>query len=246
MTALALDGLSVRYGGVTALDGLSLRHDAGGVVGLIGPNGAGKTTLLNVLSGVLRPTAGTARLDGADLGRLPAHRICALGVARTFQDLKVFTSLTALENVLVPATARAGLAAAALGRGETARRAEAAGLLDRVGLAAAAATRAGALPYGSQRRLELARALAARPRLLLLDEPLAGLSGAESADLTALVAAIAASGVTVLLVEHDVASVLAVSDRVVVLDHGGLLADGTPAEVRADPAVRAAYLGAAT
>jgi ABC-type branched-subunit amino acid transport system ATPase component len=252
MTALVLDGLSVRYGGVAALDGLTLRHDAGGVVGLIGPNGAGKTTLLNVLSGVVRPTGGTALLDGADLGRLPVHRISALGVARTFQDLKVFSSLTALENVLVPATARAGLAAAALGRGEAARRTAAAGLLDRVGLAAVAGVPAGALPYGMQRRLELARALAARPRLLLLDEPLAGLSGAESGELTALVAGIAAGdsdfagsagGVTVLLVEHDVASVLAVSDRVVVLDHGALLADGAPAEVRADPAVRAAYLG---
>jgi ABC-type branched-subunit amino acid transport system ATPase component len=249
MTALALDGLSVRYGGVAALDGLTLRHDAGGVVGLIGPNGAGKTTLLNVLSGVVRPTGGTARLDGADLGRLPVHRISALGVARTFQDLKVFSSLTALENVLVPATARAGLAAAALGRGEAARRTAAAELLGRVGLAAVAGVRAGALPYGMQRRLEVARALAARPRLLLLDEPLAGLSGAESGELTALVATIAAGGsdfaggVTVLLVEHDVASVLAVSDRVVVLDHGALLADGAPAQIRADPAVRAAYLG---
>ncbi|HEX6968492.1 MAG TPA: ABC transporter ATP-binding protein [Micromonosporaceae bacterium] len=249
MTALEISDLVMRFGGVTAVDGLTLRHDSGGVIGLIGPNGAGKTTVLNVLSGALRPTAGTVTLDGQRIDGLRADRIARLGVARTFQNLQTFASLTVRENVLVPLAAHAaarpvvGLFTLLSGRDAAAHRDRADELLADVGLLDLADRRAGNLPYGLQRRLEVARALAGDPRLLLLDEPLAGLSRAESADLTALFTDVASRGVTVLLVEHDVASVLAVSRRVVVLDHGALLADGEPAAVAADPAVRAAYLG---
>ncbi len=252
MTAatLELTAVTVRFGGVTAIDGLTLRHDAGGVVGLIGPNGAGKTTLINVLSGVTRPTAGELRLDGRSLARRSTDAVARLGVARTFQNLQVFGSLSVLENVLVPqlaghfAGAWAALVGLPVGRRQARRqRAYAADLLARVGLSGYAAAPAGSLPYGLQRRVEIARALAARPRLLLLDEPLAGLSRSESTDLAELCVDLAGDGVTVLLVEHDVAAVLSVSQRVLVLDHGSLLADGTPAEIAVDEAVRAAYLG---
>jgi branched-chain amino acid transport system ATP-binding protein len=247
---LELRGLTVRFGGVAALDGVSFRHDSGGVLGLIGANGAGKTTLLNVLSGVVPPTRGNVLLDGRELTGLPPYRIARSGVARTYQNLQVFHSLSVLDNVLVPRLARdrqvgpaAMLGLPAARRRERRHREYAAGLLAEVGLAGREEQPAGSLPYGLQRRLEIARALAGEPRLLLLDEPLAGLARGEGADLTELVARLAARGVSVLLVEHDVASVLRVSDRVVVLDHGTLLADGAPATVATDPAVRAAYLG---
>ncbi|HEX5597607.1 MAG TPA: ABC transporter ATP-binding protein, partial [Micromonosporaceae bacterium] len=223
--------------------------DSGGVIGLIGPNGAGKTTVLNLLSGALRPTSGTITLDGHRLDGRQPDRIARLGVARTFQNLQTFASLSVRENVLVPLSARAatrplvGLVALLAGRNATVERERADQLLADVGLLDLADQPASSLPYGLQRRLEVARALAANPRLLLLDEPLAGLSRAETGDLTALFTRVAARGVTVLLVEHDVASVLAVSQRVIVLDHGALLADGPPDQVAADPAVRAAYLG---
>lgn len=251
MTAvLELHDATVRYGGVTAVDGLNLQHVTGGVVGLIGPNGAGKTTLLNALSGVSRLTSGQIRFGGRDVTRLRPAQVARLGVTRTFQNLQVFGSLTVLENVLVPRLARGwggavaemiGLPAARRrGRADTGRARD---LLARVGLTEHADTLAGNLPYGLQRRVEIARALAGDPSLLLLDEPLAGLSRSESTDLTDLFRRVAADGATVLLVEHDVASVLAVSKRVVVLDHGSVLADGTPEKVAADPSVRTAYLG---
>jgi branched-chain amino acid transport system ATP-binding protein len=251
MTAvLELHDATVRYGGVTAVDALSLQHVSGGIIGLIGPNGAGKTTLLNALSGVSRLTSGRIRFGGRDVTRLRPAQVARLGVTRTFQNLQVFDSLTVLENVLVPRLARGWGAAVAemvglpaarrRGRADTARAHE---LLALVGLTGHAGTLAGTLPYGLQRRVEIARALAGDPSLLLLDEPLAGLSRSESTDLTELFRRVAGDGVTVLLVEHDVASVLAVSQRVVVLDHGSLLADGTPEKVAADPSVRAAYLG---
>nr|WP_296067072.1 ABC transporter ATP-binding protein [uncultured Actinoplanes sp.] len=227
--------LTVRFGGVVALDGLSLSHDAGGIVGLIGANGAGKTTFINVLSGAVRPRRGHALLDGRELTGRPAHLIARAGVARTFQNLQLFGSLTVLDNVLVPAKASGKTG----GRG----RQQARELLERVGLAGAARRWPGELAYGEQRRLELARALALDPRLVLLDEPLAGLAGAETDELLELFTGLRDSGVTVLLVEHDVASVLRISDRVLVLDHGTLLADGTPQVIAADPAVGEAYLG---
>ncbi len=250
MTAIHLqvDRLTKRFGGVTAIEDVSLSHDSGGVLGLIGPNGAGKTTLFNMLSGAVVPTSGRVELDGRDVTGLRPDRMSAAGVARTFQNLQVFPSLTVLENVQVARQrlARHGLARALVGRDTAYQRphAEAAAdLLEATGIAEHASALVGSLSYGLQRRVEIARALAGEPRLLLLDEPLAGLSRAESGDLTALMRQVADRGITVLLVEHDVAAVMEVSDRVVVLNLGSVLADGTAAQVRADDRVRAAYLG---
>jgi ABC-type branched-subunit amino acid transport system ATPase component len=207
------------------------------VLGLIGPNGAGKTTLLNVLSGTVRPTGGEVRLDGRRVRGMRPDRLARAGVERTFQQLETFGSLSVLENVLVPLEARNRFA-------PTARlRSEAGALLAGLGLAGLLDVPVSTLPLSTQRRVEVARALAGRPRLLLLDEPLAGLSRAERDELAALVRRVADSGVTVVLVEHDVAAVMRTSDRVVVLDHGRLLADGPPAQVQADERVRGAYLG---
>ena len=244
---LEIANLTVRFGGVRAVDGLSVNHSAGGVLGLIGPNGAGKTTVLNVLSGAVPASAGEVRLDGRRLTGLRADKIARAGVARTFQNLQTFHSLTALNNVMVPLEARAatkplvGLLEPLL-RGRQLRD-RAAELLERVGMADRLHTPVASLPYGARRRVEFARALAADPRLLMLDEPLAGLSRAESDDLAAVIRAVADSGVTVLLVEHDMVAVMQISDRVAVLDHGQLLAEGKPAEVQSDARVRAAYLG---
>ncbi len=248
---LDIRSATVRYGGVAAVSDLTLRHDAGGVVGLIGPNGAGKTTLLNALSGAVRLAAGELRFDGTELTRLPADRIARLGITRTFQNLEVFGSLSVLDNVVLPRVAARGwrTALADMLRLPRARHHIAAAydraweLLAATGVTEHAHRSADSLPYGLQRRVEIARALAGDPGLLLLDEPLAGLSRSESTDLIELITSVAADGVTVLLVEHDVAGVMTASDRVVVLDHGRLLADGTPDEVSADPAVRTAYLG---
>jgi branched-chain amino acid transport system ATP-binding protein len=230
MTPAVLDvrDLTVRFGGVVALNALSFRHNTGGIVGLIGSNGAGKTTFINAMTGTVRPWHGHIVLDGRDLTRLPAHRIARAGVARTFQNLQLFGSLSVLDNVLVAA-------------GGDRQRAEE--LLHRVGLADSARRLPGELAYGQQRRLEFARALALDPRVLLLDEPLAGLGGAETDELLELFTGLRDAGVTVLLVEHDVPSVLRVSDRVLVLDHGTLLADGPPEVVATDRAVGEAYLG---
>ena len=228
---LDLHDLTVRFGGVTALDGVSLRHGTGGIVGLIGANGAGKTTFVNVLSGVVRPARGRALLDGRDLTTLPAHRIARAGLTRTFQNLRLFSSLTVLDHLLVPYGARR--------RG----RDRALAVLDEVGLTGAGDRHPAELAHGEQRRLELARALALTPRVVLLDEPLAGLAGSEGDELLALFGRLRDGGTTLLLVEHDVPSVLRISDRVLVLDRGRLLADGPPAAVAADPEVRRAYLG---
>ncbi|MFD6741484.1 ABC transporter ATP-binding protein [Streptomyces anthocyanicus] len=252
-TSVEVSALTVRYGGVKAVDDFTLSHSSGGVIGLIGPNGAGKTTLLNALSGVTPPTSGTIRVNGRDLTGAGPVRTARLGVTRTFQNLQIFGSLTVLQNVMLPRTARSvhlslghvlGLAGSRK-RVEAERR-TAGELLDRVGLGPYAHLPAESLAYGLQRRVEIARALAGDPALLLLDEPLAGLARAESAGLTGLFTDIAAEGVTVLMVEHDVAGVFAVSDRVLVLDHGRLLADGTSEQIAADPVVRAAYLGEET
>jgi branched-chain amino acid transport system permease protein len=234
---LELDRLTVGFGGVLAVERLTLSHDAGGVVGLIGPNGAGKTTLLNVLSGTVRPTGGEVRLDGRGVGGTRPDRLARAGVARTFQHLETFASLSVLENVLVPLEARNRFAPSAR------LRSEAGASLADVGLAGLLDVPVSTLPVSTQRRVEVARALAGRPRLLLLDEPLAGLSRVERDELAALVRRVADSGVTVVLVEHDVAAVMRTSDRVVVLDHGRLLAAGPPARVQADERVRGAYLG---
>jgi ABC-type branched-subunit amino acid transport system ATPase component len=242
---------TVRYGGIAAIDNVSFRHEDGGVIGLIGPNGAGKTTLLNVLSGAVRLTSGRIHLGDRELTARRPDQIARMGVARTFQNLQIFASLSVLDNVVLPRVARGGWGVAIAGAfgiaGARRRIADdrraARELLERVGIAEYADSPAGSLAYGLQRRVEIARALAGAPALILLDEPFAGLARSETADLSDLFTTIADAGVTVLMVEHDVAGVLAISDRVLVLDHGRLLADGTPQDVADDRSVRAAYLG---
>jgi ABC-type branched-subunit amino acid transport system ATPase component len=249
---IELRDVTVGFGGVRALDGVTATAGPGAVTALIGPNGAGKTTLMNVVSGLVRPDRGTVRLLGRDVTRRRPHRIARLGLARTFQNLELFGDMTVLENVLVGghARTRAGAVAAAFRlprhrAGERTARRAAERLLARLELADMADRRATALPYGLQRRVELARALAAEPRVLLLDEPLAGLSGEEAAEVGRTIRGLADDGLSVLLVEHAVDAVMALSDHVVVLDHGSLLTEGPPAQIQADERVIAAYLGGA-
>jgi len=232
-------GITVRFDGVTALDAVDLALAPGEIVGMIGPNGAGKTTLVNVLSGFQRPTAGTVALLGADATTWSPDALARAGVARTFQAVRAFPALTALENVEAAAVSAA--------RSRRGARALARELLDRMGLAGWADRPASALPHADERRLGIARALALRPRFLLLDEPAAGMGEAEGDELVAaLVALRDRDGIGLLVVEHDVRLVMALCERIQVLDHGRTLAVGTPAEIRADAAVRTAYLGAAT
>jgi branched-chain amino acid transport system ATP-binding protein len=251
MSLLAADRLSRRFGGLTALTELSFAIESGTIHAIIGPNGAGKTTLLNLVTGFYRPSSGRVRFAGADVTGLPPHRLAALGLARTFQNLQIFLDMSAAENVLVGAhrhsdrrLAASFLQLPSLRRAEAALRAKAAGLLAAVGLAGAGDRIAGELPYGALKRLELARALAAEPLLLLLDEPAAGLNERETGEMKALIRALPARGITVALVEHDMRLVMEVSDRILVLDHGSRLAEGTPEEIRRDPGVIASYLGA--
>ncbi|EXG81015.1 ABC transporter ATP-binding protein [Cryptosporangium arvum] len=247
---LRLEGLSRSFGGVFAVRDVSLSVPSGQTRGLIGPNGAGKSTLFNLVAGLLRPDAGVVDLGGDEVTRLPAHRRAASGVAIVFQGARVFPGLTTLENVMVGAhtQVRHGFLAAAI-RSRRCRREErdvrssALAALERVGLTEWADVPATSLPLGQQRRTQLARALCARPRLLLLDEPAAGLRGAERSALAEVIEGLRGEGLTMMLVEHDVGFVSRLADRVTVLDLGAVIAEGTPAEVRRDPAVVAAYLG---
>jgi ABC-type branched-subunit amino acid transport system ATPase component len=247
---LAIAGLSRAFGGVRAVDDATFTVANGEVHGLIGPNGAGKTTLLNLVSGLLRPTAGKIELDGRRIDGLPPNRIAALGVARTYQNIRLFGGLSAADNVVVgqhlrrhsPFWRRLLWMPAARKEEQAAREGAEAGLA-RVGLRARALTRAFNLSYGEQRRVEIARALASQPRLVLLDEPTAGMNPGEAASVATLVREVAKEGRAILLIEHNVRLVMELCDRITVLNFGKVIARGTPAEVGKDPAVIAAYLG---
>jgi branched-chain amino acid transport system ATP-binding protein len=250
MTILEVEGLGIGFGGLVALDGVSFSVAPGEVFSIIGPNGAGKTTLFNLVTGVYRGGQGRVRLAGDDVSGLAPHLLVRRGMARTFQNLQIFFRMTALENVMVGhhLAERSSLLADLLGLPSVARQnrataARAMGLIERVGLAAHAGASAGALPYGVLKRLEIARALATDPKVLLLDEPAAGCNAIETEAIDRLVSEIAKSGVAVILIEHDMKLVMRISNRVLVLAQGRPLAEGPPREVRNDPAVVAAYLG---
>lgn len=248
---LEVTGLAKRYGGVEALSDYHLELAAGELLGLIGPNGAGKTTAFNLLTGVTRPSAGRIRFLGQDITGQAAPRFTALGIARTFQTSRLFRELSVVENVMAALHMRHGpgllptlIGLPAFRRAERDIRARAADLLEQLGLARFAERRADALPYGDQRRVEIARALATEPRLLLLDEPAAGMNPQETAELVALIARIHRErGLTIILVEHDMKLVMGLCRRVQVINRGQVLAIGTPAEVQGDAAVIEAYLG---
>ena len=252
MSLLAVDGLSKVFGGVRAVDNLSFEIAAGAIYSIIGPNGAGKTTLFNLITGVLPATGGTVRLDGRDVGGLAPFALAALGLSRTFQNLQIFDNMTLLENVMVGrhlhierGFLQCLFRLPSIARSDARCRAQAEVLLQEVGLSEYRDAPADALPYGALKRLEIARALAAEPRLLLLDEPAAGCNASETREIDGLIQNVATQGVTVVLVEHDMRLVMDVSDRILVLDHGAKLAEGTADEVRRNPEVIAAYLGSA-
>ena len=247
---LEVDDVTIRFGGVTALDSVSFDIKEGEILGLIGPNGAGKTTCFNVMTGVYQATSGQIRFDGTLLADMKKFRITKLGIARTFQNIRLFRAMTALENVMVGADARSkvGLLNALFRtplhrRTEAAAREEALELLDFVGVRGRADELAENLSYGDQRRLEIARAMATHPKLLCLDEPAAGFNPAEKQRLMELIRKVRDQGITVLLIEHDMRLVMGVTDRIVVLEFGRKIAEGSPAEIRDNPAVIAAYLG---
>ena len=247
--ALEVRSVTVRFGGITALDDVSLTAAPRRVTGIIGPNGAGKTTLLNVLCGLVRPESGRIQFDGRELTRLRPHKLAALGIARTLQGVGLFDGLSVAENVMVGATthARAGFWSGLFGlprsdRDERQLRALATEALDRVGAADLADAMPGTLAYGLRKRVALARALVARPRLLLLDEPASGLSESELPELGDLISRLA-DDTSVVVIEHRMDLMMSVCHTITVLDFGKVIADGTPAEVQASPAVTAAYLG---
>jgi branched-chain amino acid transport system ATP-binding protein len=249
-SVLEVSAVTVRFGGLTALDAVSLTVAPGEIVGVIGPNGAGKTTLLNVLCGFIRPNEGQVFIDGHRHDHLRPHQLAGLGISRTLQGVGLFQGLSVIENVMTGANLRAtaGFWSALLGlprseRDERRLRQEAAGALKRVGAAEVADARPGELPYGMRKRVALARALVARPKLLLLDEPASGLSEGELAELGQLIRELAAE-TSLVIVEHHMDLMMSVCDSLVVLDFGKVISRGSPQEIQADPAVATAYLGA--
>ena len=249
---LTIKNLSKSFGGVHAVQDVSFTVKEGNIHSVIGPNGAGKTTLFNLITGVYTPTKGEILLNGENVAAMPPDALARRGMSRTFQNLQVCMNMTAIDNVMVGAHLRLNqnlfasmLRLPSVRRADAACRDEAAGLMEFVGVGRHVDDEAGQMSYGALKRLEIARALAAKPKVLLLDEPAAGLNHTETGEIEALIRKVAQSGVTVVLVEHDMKLVMNLSDHILVLDYGKKLAEGTAAEVRANPDVVAAYLGVA-